>query len=430
LAVSSSGELLAAAGAEAALHVFALERIPAQSGPGIRARGMHTYRGHVKKVNSIAFLPGTNRIVTGSDEGCIYWDAGTLDDPQARDEPFALAGHGNIVWQAVYHPTGNRFYTADENLVIREWNVDASGDMTRVTPGRVVDDLRGEVDNGVMLSPDAEWCLTRLTGEKAGLWRLGPVPGRSFGAAFAGELEIERGPLMGYGFSPDGTFLGVASSDDGIRLWKRHGERWEVDADLLPPARARRKKGPIRTDTIVFSKTNALVALSGRFSDEIALWRRDRPTDPPVLLDCDSDLIVVMAFSPDSTQLVAAGQDRVVRFFPLEEILSGRRPSEWGLRVLRGHRRRIASLGFTLDGKHLVTGSDGGELRFWDYVYSDGRIRGKERGVFSAHAGSITTFAFSPDMSCLATGGGKLGAPGEVMFWRRWTDEKARENGM
>ena len=73
-----------------------------------------------------------------------------------------------------------------------------------------------------------------------------------------------------------------------------------------------------------------------------------------------------------------------------------------------------------------MTGSDGGELRFLGLRLHDGRIRGKERGVFSAHAGTITTFAFSPDMSCLATGGGKLGAPGEVRFWRRWTDEKAR----
>lgn len=315
--------------------------------------------------------------------------------------------------------------------MIREWNVDASGDVTRVTPGAVVDDLRGEVDIGVVISPDAEWCLTKLTNEKVGLWRLGPVPGgRSFGATFAGELQIERPAILAHGFSSDGTLFGVASSDDGIRLWRRHGEHWEVDSDLPPPSRARMKKGPVRTDTIVFSRKNELVALSGRFSDEIALWRRDRPSDPPIILDCDDDLIVVMAFSPDSTQLVAAGQDRVVRFFPLEEILSGQRPSEWGLRVLRGHRKRIASLGFTPDGKHLVTGCDGGGLRFWDYVYREGRIRGKERGVFPAHAGTITTFSFSPDMRCLATGGGKLDLLGEVRFWRTWTDEKARENGM
>ena len=119
LAVSSGAELLAAGGAEAALHVWELERIPLRSGPRIRPGKMHTYRGHIRRINSIAFIPGTRRLVTGADDGCIHWDAGTLDDPQARDEPFALEGHGNIVWQAVYHPSGDRFYTADENLVIR-----------------------------------------------------------------------------------------------------------------------------------------------------------------------------------------------------------------------------------------------------------------------------------------------------------------------
>ena len=315
--------------------------------------------------------------------------------------------------------------------VIREWNVDASGTVTRVTPGAVVDSLRGDVAKGVVLSADAEWCLTKLAREKAGLWRLGPIPGgASFGATLVDELQVEPAPIEAYGFSTDGAFFAIASDDDAIRLWIRAGERWECSGNLAPPSKPRMKKGPIRTDTIVFSRTNELVALSGRFSNEIALWRRDRPADPPIILDCDNDLIVVMAFSPDSKLLVAAGQDRVVRFFPLEHLLPDRRPSEWELRVLRGHRRRITSLGFTPDGKHLVTGSDGGELRFWDYVYREGRIRGKESGVFSAHAGTITAFAFSPDMRCLVTGGGRLDAPGELKFWRTWTDEEARKRGM
>jgi hypothetical protein len=33
-------------------------------------------------------------------------------------------------------------------------------------------------------------------------------------------------------------------------------------------------------------------------------------------------------------------------------------------------------------------------------------------------------------MRCLATGGGLLGTPGEVKFWRTWTDEEARKRGM
>jgi hypothetical protein len=58
---------------------------------------------------------------------------------------------------------------------------------------------------------------------------------------------------------------------------------------------------------------------------------------------------------------------------------------------LRGHNGRVRSLTFSSDGKHALTGDQGGTIRLWDV--RDGR----ELRAFRGHSGAVESVALSPD---------------------------------
>jgi WD40 repeat protein len=72
----------------------------------------------------------------------------------------------------------------------------------------------------------------------------------------------------------------------------------------------------------------------------------------------------------------------------------------------QSHRRlesldeRVNSIAFSPSGSSLASGSDGGEVRLWDFI--DGRCT----RTFSTIPGGVCSVAFSPDGATLAAGGG------------------------
>jgi hypothetical protein len=65
-----------------------------------------------------------------------------------------------------------------------------------------------------------------------------------------------------------------------------------------------------------------------------------------------------IAFSPDGSRIVTAGDDQVIRIWDaksLDEIVQ-----------LRGHTSYVWSLVFRPDGTQLISGSGDGTVRVWD----------------------------------------------------------------
>jgi hypothetical protein len=77
---------------------------------------LRTLRGHFGSVNSVAFSPDGQRIVTGSDDHTAkVWDA------VSGRELLTLKGHSGWVLEAVFSPDGRRIVTGSQDTTAKVW---------------------------------------------------------------------------------------------------------------------------------------------------------------------------------------------------------------------------------------------------------------------------------------------------------------------
>ena len=96
-------------------------------------------------------------------------------------------------------------------------------------------------------------------------------------------------------------------------------------------------------------------------------------------------------FSKDSSQLITAGQDGVIRFWDVE---TGNL-----VRVLMGHDGEVITLAWSSDRKTLASGSSDKTVRLWDPV------TGKVTNILRGSTAAVSHLAWSPDSMMLACAG-------------------------
>src|SRR5207253_884500 len=100
-----------------------------------------------------------------------------------------------------------------------------------------------------------------------------------------------------------------------------------------------------------------------------------------------SGLARFIAFSRDGSKLAGAGRDQLIRIWSTA--------TASGALTLRGHAEPISSLAFSPDGSRLASG-DVRDIRLWD-------LRRGTSEVLRGHAYVVASLAFSPDGSTLAS---------------------------
>jgi WD40 repeat protein/tRNA A-37 threonylcarbamoyl transferase component Bud32 len=146
--------------------------------------------------------------------------------------------------------------------------------------------------------------------------------------------------------------------------------------------------------------------------------------DPPhAVLRGHDAAVVSVAFSPNSTRLASASDDRTVRVW---DCVTGTTVA-----VLRGHAGRVFQVSYSPDGKHLTSYSEDGTVYVWDMTNhqlsatlhgrfqwpcclapsgkelvssgKDGTLSiwdtasGKVRAAWKGHSAAVTAVVFSPD---------------------------------
>ena len=183
--------------------------------------------------------------------------------------------------------------------------------------------------------------------------------------------------VVAVAFSPDGTTLATASSDNTARLW---------DAATGTP-----RANPLRHDdsvfVVAFSPDGTTLATAS--SDNTArLW--DVATGTPRANPLRHDRLVrAVAFSPDGTTLATASSDSTARLW---DVATGT-PRANPLR----HNRSVVAVAFSPDGTTLATASESYTVRLWDVA------TGTLRANPLRHDDWVVAVAFSPDGTTLAT---------------------------
>jgi WD40 repeat protein len=199
-------------------------------------------------------------------------------------------------------------------------------------------------------------------------------------------------------FSPDGTRLATASSDQTVRLWHaRTGQQLLVC-----------KGHTAGIIGVAFSSDGMRLATASQ--DKTArLW--DMRTGQQLLV-CNGHTGVVtsVAFSPDGTRLATASYDKTARLW---DVRTGQQ-----LLVCNGHTGFVNSVAFSPDGTRLATASSDQTARLWD-------VRtGQPLVVCKGQTGIMNCVAFSPDGTRLATASSDTPAsPQQITTARLWDAE-------
>jgi hypothetical protein len=178
--------------------------------------------GHASGVQSVAFSPDGQRILTGSgDRTAKVWDAQT---------GLSLQGHTSLVMCVAYSPDGQRILTGSHDRTVKVWDAQK---------GQEVLSLKGHTTfvTSVAFSPDGKRILTGSYENMAKVWD-----------ADKGQelltLKGHTGVVRGVAFSPDGKRVFARDVGDKILAWDGETGKLLDDPPNHMPAATREVTSP------------------------------------------------------------------------------------------------------------------------------------------------------------------------------------------
>ena len=185
--------------------------------------------GHGGDINSVAFSPDGNLVVTASADGMArVWEAAT---GRSLGE---LRGHSGSINSASFSPDAKFIVTAGDDATVRVW------DAAQFAEVRTIGGRYPRPVTSAEFSPDGRFILAASAGAA---WVCDPNTGNVIRT-----LEGHTGQVNSASFSPDSRLIVTASADNTARIWK--AETGESIATLLD------HKGPV---------LNALFSPDGRW---------------------------------------------------------------------------------------------------------------------------------------------------------------------
>lgn len=229
---------------------------------------------------------------------------------------------------------------------------------------------RGEVQ-GVTFSGDDEFIGSASDDGSIRIWKA-PWSGapRCLERATAG-----RGlPMLSLSFSPSQRHVAASSIDSSIKIWDFPDtfsqQDDDVEENLIDSAEDQTRPHTNAVLRITLSPDGGRIA-SASSDGHICLW--DAATGALLrTFRGHSRVVRSVMFSPDGQSLVSSSYDRTCRIWSINK--------KEEPRVLRGHKDWVRHAAFSHDGRFVASASDDETVRVWD-TKNDHLERGNEPGV-------------------------------------------------
>lgn len=420
--------------------------------------GLVVLKGHTETIYSVAFSPDGKYVATGSfDKLAKLWEAATGKDLRTFG---GTQGHQNLVLSVAFSPDGKAIATGSQDNNAKVWDVPTGGHLLAFTHADSV--------NGVSLSPDGKVIAGAGKDGTVKLWNpadgkmiiniaghVGPVNAVAFSAdgktiASSGADKTVRfwnvadgkaiasvqgaSPVTNTALLANNTAAYSSGMDGSVTFWKMpvtptrpvpdHGDAvtavalsadgnqiYSASADktvristFANGALVKALAGATAPVISVSPAPNNLLIAGGTADNRLMIWNA---ADAAVLGQsiAHNGPVNGVAFHPQSTQLLSAGGDGLIKLWAIPPIAGKTVP----------HPDAVTSAQVSADGKRLITGSADKNLRTWSLANFQ-----LER-QYAGHTSPVTAVALSANGATLASGG----ADETIRFWNQTNGQQA-----
>jgi WD40 repeat protein/serine/threonine protein kinase len=338
-----------------------------------------TLKGHTGSVFSVAFATDGKRIVTGSeDQTAKVWDT------TSGKELLTITGHTSPILSVGFSPNGQRIVTGSGN----PWDtrsVDQTAKVWDADSGKELVTLKGHSDgiNSVAFSPDGQRIVTGSRDKTAKIWD-----------AASGKLLLTlKGHSSGINsvaFSPDGQWI-VTGSGEWSNIADNTARVWDADT----AKELRKITGHRHNITCVAFSPDGRRIVTGSVDQTAMVW--ETATGNALLtLKGHSSAITSVSFSPDGQRIVTGSGDWRSTADRTAKVWDAGGGKE--VVTLTGHRHNINSAAFSPDGQRIITASTDKTAKVWEAA------SGKQLFTLTGHKGLVMSAAFSLDGQRIVTG--------------------------
>ena len=361
-------------------------------------------------VNAVALSPDGTRIAGAGKDGIVkVWT--TADGKEA----FSLPGHVGGATGVAFSANGQLLVTAAADKMLRFWNP-ANGQPVAVIGAHTAP------LTAVAINPNNAAVYTAGEDGQLKFWTVPPVVPRTLTAPHADAVTSVA-------LSADGNSILSGSADKTVRL-----------STFANGQMAKTFTAPAAIQSTALAAERATVVAAGtRRNNRLLLWN---VADAKVLSDvvAHGGPVTGVAFHPQSTQLLTAGGDGLVKLWALpaaprtvthpDAVLSvfatadGKRlmtggqdkiVRSWNMaapaapeRQFTGHTAPVSVVLLSPNGQNLVSAGEDGTIRFWN------QQNGQTTEMIGAHSMAITSLSYNPNGQQLLS----ASADGSLKLWQ------------
>ncbi len=292
-----------------------------------------TLQGHAAGLTMLTFSPDGKLLATASDDKTVRLWRSDTGAPVAT-----LSGHEDSVWWIVFSPDGKLIATGSKDKTARLWDAVTGAPRATLTgPAKTVDTVafapNGQIVYG--LSQDGTLFAWEIASGKA-----------------VAQMQSGNDNGLAFAQSPDGATLAVAGEAGTIRLWdgKTYAPRRTLDPDV---------DGAI--DLLVFSPDNKSL-LSTSIGGDAELWDVAMGVDV-AKVKFDGDQMIGGAIAPNGLHFAYGSVNGKAAISSTQTLSAGRLRTDTPQFEFTTN---IIDLGYSADGRLLITGGGDGSVRLWN----------------------------------------------------------------